>query len=173
MRMAKIVVGVLAAAAVAGGAAAQDETEMVGAWKLTSVIDPITDQGRMIASIEADGGMLAVKCDAPGSDSVYIHWVASDYLGGRGGRFASRQLTYRFDQNAPVTEVWSYDGRSAIQTNGRAARAFSRSLVAAQRVVVRGSDYRGSEKTSVFTLTPDDTQAAIARVYQTCEGAPL
>lgn len=162
---------ILAATMVAGVAQAQDEkTEDVGAWKLISITDPISDEGRMVAALQADGGMLAVKCDEPGPNSVYIHWISKDYFG---GDYDRRRMTIRFDQDAPTTEQWAYDGRSAIQTADREAMAFARRLRSASRVVLRGSDYRGSEHTAVFELTPADTERALARVFATCAAGDL
>lgn len=162
---------ILAAMMVASGVCAQDEkTEEVGAWKLISVTDPITDEGRMIAALQADGGMLAVKCDEPGPNSIYIHWISSDYFG---GNYDRRRMTIRFDQDAPATENWAYDGRSAIQTSDREAMAFARRLRSAGRVVLRGSDFRGADHTAVFDLVPADTEQALTRVFATCGAGAL
>lgn len=147
---------------------AQDSREeTVGAWKLTSIVDPITDQGRMIATVEAAGGLLAIKCDDPGRDSVYVHWISTEYLG---GNYDRRRTTLRFDQDAPTTETWTYNGRSAVQTGNREAVAFARRLRTANRVVLRGSDYEGRERTAVFELAPADTEIAMQRVFQACQG---
>lgn len=157
--------------ALASAAHAQDEkTEKVGSWELISITDPITDEGRMIAGIQSDDGMLALKCDEPGPESVYVHWISSDYLG---GDYDRRRTTIRFDQDQPTTETWSYEGRNAIQTSDRAAIAFARRLRSASRVVLRGTDFRGGEHTAIFELVPEDTNAALTRVFATCGAGAL
>lgn len=165
--------GLTAAIATPLPSPAQEQAETIGEWTLRTIVDPITDEGRMVATLKTGEDTLAVKCDTPGPRSVYIHWIASEYLGGRGGRFGSRPMTYRFDQSSPVTESWAYDGRSAIQTDSRRALAFVQALSASERVVLRGSDYRGSEKTAIFTAVPADTARVVARVYETCRDGGL
>jgi hypothetical protein len=145
---------------------AQDErVETVGDWKLTTIVDPITDEGRMIASVEGGADMLAIKCDEPGAGSVYIHWIAGDYLG---GDFDRRDVLIRFDQDPPRTERWAHEGRNSFQPDDRQAAVFARRLSTASRVVLRGSDYRGREHTAIFQLDPAVTAGVVGRVFETC-----
>lgn len=155
----------------ASAAPSPDEREeKVGDWTMISITDPITDEGRMVAVIRGEGGTLGIKCDAPGRDSVYIHWISDDYFG---GDFQRRKMTVRFDQDAPFDDRWAYETDNAIQTWDREAMSFARRIVTAQRVVLRGLDFRGASQTGIWTLRPEDTRIALERVFETCRAGAL
>jgi len=164
---------VVAALAVmsAGTAAAQDEKrEKIGEWEVTTIVDPITDQGRAMAFLPGDGGRLGIKCDEPAPDGIYIHFLSSDYLG---GDFDRRSVTIRFDQDAPTQQIWSFKDSSAVQTSDREAMAFARRVVSAERVVVRGSSYRGEERTGIFATGGSGAREAISRVFEVCQAGRI
>lgn len=153
--------------AMAGSASAQDAKETkVGAWTVRTISDPITDQSRVIAALDGSGGSLVVKCDSPGPNSVYIHFIAGEYLGeGRSGR---REVIQRFDDAAPVTNQWTHDGRAAILTNNREVASFVRSLIGATRVAIRARTFQFQEVTALFDVNSADAEKAAKNVYDGC-----
>lgn len=151
-----------------GAASAQSEkVEQVGGWKLTIISDPITDESRTIAVASGTGGNLAIKCDTPGANSVYVHFISGEYLGE--GRNRNRALTHRFNEEQPVTQDWGYDGRSAILTPDRAVDAFNTNLATASKLALRGTTFEYHQVTAVFELSPADTREALKRVYEGCQ----
>lgn len=169
MRIKLAVIGTLSALALPQAALAQDtQTRNVGAWEIVTIVDPITDQGRAIGVLHVGRAFLAVKCDAPGRNSVYVHFGSPQYLGGRGASSDSRDLTYRFDQDEPVTARWTYSDSSAGLFDDRRAASFVQRLATAERVAVRASTYRYETVTEVFEIVQSDVQEVIRAVYATC-----
>jgi hypothetical protein len=101
----------------AGAAVAQSAETKVGNWTVKKTVDGFSDEKRGIAhtSIETKTGTLAVKCDKPGKDSLYVTVLTADYLGSSStSRYSSTSGKYRFDDQPPADLVRpSYDGRSA------------------------------------------------------------
>lgn len=156
-------------AALASPATAQSE-QTIGGWTVETIKDPITDKPRVAATLMGEGGLLALQCDAPGRDSVYIHWVAEEYFG---GDFARRRMTIRFDQDPPIDDRWAYDGTSAAQTWDRQAMSFARRLTSANQVALRGTDFRGGPHTAVWAIDPSDARLVVEQVFRTCEAGSL
>lgn len=157
----------LALTGVSGTVSAQDAKESkVGAWTLRTISDPITDESRVIAVLEGTNGSLAIKCDSPSVNSVYIHFITGEYLGS--GRSARRNVVQRFDDNAPLSTQWYHDGRGAILTNNRDVAAFIGSLVNSSRVVIRAQTYQFSDVTALFDVASSDALAAVRQVYDGC-----
>lgn len=164
------IIGLWLTAVILAGPACAAEDEKFGPWSVTVIRDPIADAARAVASVSGEGGLLAVKCDSPGADSLYIHWMADEYLG---GDFQRREMTIRFDQEPPFNERWVYDRSDAAQTWDREAMRFARRLPSVGRVVLRGSDFRGGVHTGVWDLVPAETALAMQRVFQTCRAGAL
>lgn len=158
---------------VSAPADAQDrKTEKVGAWELLVISDPITDESRSIAIIRGGESSLAVKCDSPGPDSVYVHFIADEYLGE--GRYRRRDATHRFGDATPVTQNWNYDGRGAILIDDRAVDQFNGEMLSAERLALRATTFEFRQVTALFSLTPEDTTEAMRRVYSGCnDSLPL
>jgi len=169
MKIQLAVIGALSALAFPPTALAQDmQTRNVGAWEVMTIMDPITDQGRAIGVLHVGRAFLAVKCDEPGRNSVYVHFGSAQYLGGSGGRSDSRDLTYRFNQDEPVTARWTYSDSSAALFDDRRVVSFVQRLATAERVAVRASTYRYETVTEVFEIVQADAQEVIRAVYATC-----
>lgn len=160
----------VAALAFAGPAAAQDAGTTSGAWLIRTVVDPITDARRGIATLEGEHGRLVVKCDAPGPGSVYIHFISNEYLG---GDYDRRQMVVRFDQAPPATQTWHYNGSAALLTTEPLQMGFVRQLAAASRLVLRATTYRGASVTAVFEIDPVTTAEAMRQVLSTCNSGEL
>ncbi|MEN5362449.1 hypothetical protein [Brevundimonas intermedia] len=164
--LACVIVGVSGTAASSLVMAQAAKSENVGAWELRVISDPITDESRTIGIIKGGENALAIKCDSPGQDSVYVHFIADEYLGE--GRYRNRDLTQRFGDAVPVTQNWSYDGRGAILTSDRAVDDFSTALLTADRLALRATTFEHHQVTALFALKSDDTGEVLRRVYAGC-----
>lgn len=136
-------------------------------WKYGETADAITDKKYARTVAEGDTGTIIVKCDAPGPDSIYLHYVSKEYLGGRGGRPAGRDLTVRFDADEPITKNWIYDGRSAILTEDAQVWPLIHRLETAKKMAVRAQTYEYAPVTSVIDV--ENATASIAQVVKACE----
>jgi len=136
-------------------------------WEYGETKDAMSDGRYARTFADGDTGALGVKCDAPGgANSLYIHYLSQDYLGGGGGRPARRDLMVRFDEDAPQTGSWSYDGRGAILTNDKAVWAFVERLERAKQIAVRATTYDYKQVTTVIDVT--GAKDEIAKVIEAC-----
>lgn len=102
----------MAALTVAGSASAQETKTKVGSWLVTKTVDGFSDKKRGIAHTEIlpKTGTLAIKCDAPGGDSLYVTFLTNEYLGSD----KAGSGKFRFDDAEPATlPLPRYDKRSA------------------------------------------------------------
>lgn len=60
---------------------------------------------RAIAAARSYGNSFVIKCDDPGPDSVYVHLLVPDVLG---GDFDDRELEYSIDGGPSVIATWTY-----------------------------------------------------------------
>lgn len=109
-----------------------------------------------------------MKCDEPGLDSIYVQFTSRKYLGGRGGRSDSRDITYRFDQGTPATGPWRYNSNYALQTDRAKVAEFVGLLSGAARVAIRGTTFDFETVTEVFEADPADTRKVLSAVYTGC-----
>lgn len=112
-----------------------------------------------------DNGAIVVKCDEPGPDSIYIHFVSNNYLGGRGIRGDYRPGTVRFDGDEPETKSWYYNGRSALLSKPDDVWAFVRRLENAKKLAVRMQAYDLQPYTTLIDVegaAPTITQVVAA-----------
>lgn len=128
-------------------------TPVYAEWKYSETIDAMSDGKYARSFVEGDTGRVGIKCDKQGADSLYIHYISNNYLGGRGGSYGTRNATYRFDQDAPITTSWSYEGKSALLTNNEKVASFIARLATAKRLAIRVSDYQYGEYTTVLDVT--------------------
>lgn len=166
--MKKLALTILACALALPSVSWADSEAKVGDWTVNTITDPITDKSRVVASIKGNGGLLAIKCDAAGSGSVYVHLVSDTFLGGT-SRDSNRDVTYRFDTSPPVTNRWYHDGSSAIMTDDNKVSAFVQQAVSSTRLAVRARTFRFSEVTALFDLDASSTNEVLKRVYEGCE----
>ena len=142
-------------------AALAQSPALPGLWQDISMTDPITDARRGIAVVEGTGGSFVVKCDTPGAGSVYVSLVSDRYLGGAD---RSRDLTYRVDDNAPVTQSWRYSAQHV--TNFR-PNALLAEMLGGERMIVRALKFDNSSTDFAFDIT--GSIEAIARVSAICD----
>lgn len=129
-------------------------------------VDPMTDRGRGIAATGSDGPSIVIKCDASGSYSdMYVQFTSASYLG-EGRSYGRRDLMYRFDGDAPVSETWTYDRSTAILTGKPLVEAFVRRLETARKVAVRASTYDYETVDAVIDV--EGGREAIERAYRAC-----
>lgn len=150
-------------ALVAGAAVAQEQTEMIGDWKVIKMVDAMTDKGRAIAVKEGTHGNIAVKCDEAGRD-VYVHLIAGEYLGAVSNK--NRPVIYRFDSDTPVSKFWWHDGRSAIMTGKKDVDAFVARLVTSEKLAVRATTFQYSQVDTI--IMTGKVKEAITEVYRVC-----
>ncbi|WP_312139269.1 hypothetical protein [Brevundimonas sp.] len=136
-------------------------------WTYREVTDPITDARRGIASVNGDNGsMLVVKCDSDGS-GMYMHLIASEYLGGDGRGFERRALIFRVDQNAPVTQQWHHRDNDAIVRNQRDLFNAVKEMIEGERVHVRATRYDSRRVDMSFSL--DGAKDAMRQAFEACQ----
>lgn len=165
----RYLIGLVIAAAVVSPSAAADAPVMIGKWELMKVADPMTDETRAIGVLKGEGGALAIKCDKPGPDSIYIQVIFDDYMGGRGASSASRDFTYRFDATPPVTEGWRYDSSWAAQFDKKAAAAFAQRVSQSSKLVVRGISYNSKFSDATFDLA--GANDLVSKVIEGCKAS--
>ncbi len=144
-----------------------------GNWKLMEVVDVMTDQGRGIAAVDGVTGKsaLVVKCDtgAHASGQMYISFISPEYLGE--GRNGNRQITVRFDSDAPYEIRASHDRSTASIFNRSDVTAFVKRMKVATKVAIRATSYDYKSVTEVFDIT--DGAEAIDRAYRVCGNDPV
>lgn len=163
----KSLVAVVVVLASASAASANEKTVKVGNWDVITIQDPIDDSTRAVAILSGEGGSLAIKCDKPGQDSLYVQFVSKRYLGNLRSSYSSRDFTYRIDADAPVTEGWAYEKSSALQFNRKFVYPLLDRLASASKVAVRASTYDYSTVDASFDL--DGVAEAIAQTRSTCQ----
>ncbi len=161
MKLGNSLVAVVLIIATAGAVSAE--------WKYSETKDAMSDSRYARVFADGDTGAIGIKCDAPGPNSLYLHYVSKEYLGGSGGSSASRDLLYRFDEDAPVTSYWRYDGRGAIMTNDKQVWAFIARLERAKKLAIRATTYQYSQVTTIIDVT--DSAPQIAKVIEACQAA--
>lgn len=182
-RMAVVAIGLCTAVTIApSGSDAQ-----VGRWDVRVMTDPITDQGRGIASIESDvesrlsirdlgeainhtagadlhGSrrfMLMVKCDFD-RNRMYVSLSFP-----RGINRSSSEITYRFDQAEPETIRWA-GGRSTVNLfDDHLVEAFVIRARRANRIAFRITPV-GAGQAESTTFSGVGSSAAITRAYRAC-----
>ena len=139
-------------------------------WDYKTVSDPMTDVKRGIASIAANeqNGLIAIKCDRSGPGSLYLHFIATNYLGK--GRSGSRDIEYRVD-GSEVQKLNAYHDKSmAIVTNNApndAGGRFIKQLRDANKLVIALYSYEFERYVSTFDIS--GAREAIRNVVSVCE----
>lgn len=163
----KAMVAIVAVWAFATAASASESAVKVGNWEVITIQDPIDDSTRAVAILSGEGGSLAIKCDKPGQDSLYVQFISKRYLGNLRSSYSSRDFTYRIDTDAPVTEGWAYEKSSALQFNRKIAYPLLDRLATANKIAIRASTYDYSTVDASFDL--DGVGEAISLTRSTCQ----
>lgn len=154
-----MVIGLVLGAALAGAQI------VIGDWIYSETRDPMTDQVYARVFAHGRGGAIAVKCDAPGADSLYFQFIGERYLGGSGPRGGRRDFEYRFDSGEPNLAQLSYAGDSGLSDNADVG-PFARQAAGASVLRVRAYDVEGREVMAAIPVR--GAAAAIERVRRTC-----
>lgn len=162
-----LAIGLIAGSAGAQTAQPEPATDAAAgdAWQFEVVVDPITDAKRGMASVQGDGGLLVVKCDS-GRRDMYVHLISKTYLGGRGGSWDSRNLTYRIDSEAPVTRRWMHNGSEAALFRADAQPLIAELSRGSSRVVIRATTFEYQSVDMIFPL--EGVMAAIGQAGDAC-----
>ena len=78
----------------------------IGDWTLFVHHDRMNDHTMHVAIVEDRFNSLAVKCDNPGRNSVYVGFYTNRFLGD--GDDPVRLFRWRVDQGKPVDGHWVY-----------------------------------------------------------------
>lgn len=134
--MRKLTLALLAAMSLTAHASTVDD------WTYNEMIDPMTDEDSSFAYTTSSDGYLALRCSSGIAELVLFN-------GGYLGNDSYYQLTYRIDSET-AQEV-----RTAAYSTGVALllpESMQESLIPANQVVMRVSDYRGVPHTHTFSL---------------------
>ncbi len=147
------VLAVSIAALVASGAA----TAQSGPWQSVVQTDPITDEKSVLAVTQANDYItLFIGCTYgtvyAGATTTYFNVEFGDY----------RTVTWRVDDNAPVSEAWENLEHGGAAIYGEPGLTFARQVTQAKsRVVVKsGND------TQVFSM--QGSTAEVDKVLDAC-----
>lgn len=144
-----------------------------GSWKLRTIVDPMSDATRGIATTAGGESIrLVVKCDTNGNETIYFSFISSDYLGE--GRYAGRDFTYRIDGSPPRTMRANHDARTAsvlLATPISAGGRFLKELSSASRLTVELTSYDYKSYVAVIDVT--GAKEAFNYVAKTCKDAPM
>lgn len=139
----------------------------VAQWAYSTSADAMTDKPSARAFIRGQGGRIGIKCDDPGANSLYVHVISDQYLGGEGGRADLRTGTLRFDADAPEENSWYFDDSSAILAEAVHVWPVIDRLRRAKKLAWRGMSYDGRQVTITFDVPPDSGE--IDRVVAICQ----
>lgn len=128
--------------------------------------DPITDHLSAFAAAQDGESAFLVGCEGR-NRSIGLAFIAGRHLRSTGWLNAAGEITYRFDQDEPVTSTWYYDGQKVVKYGGREARRFMRRLLTATRLVVRAENYAGENVDGEFDVT--GAGAALRQVLAACD----
>ena len=132
-------------------------------WQFAESRDALTDEVRYVAFTDWRGrSMLIVACN-----TEYFRIVAkTQYLDIMMGDV--REVTWRVDDHAPVTQSWVNMRKSGAAIDGKEAVEMARAIEAAKsRVVIRS----GHNDTYIFDVT--GSTAAISKVTESCQNPLL
>lgn len=138
------------------------------AWEFKILEDPMTDARRGIASVMGDEGLLVVKCDSNGPESLYISIISKHYLGGT-SRSRSRDVRFRIDRGTPQSISASHDGSSASIFDlqpGKAGGVFLSQILDARELVVQVTSFDYDSYTIVFDTT--GARSAVEKAASAC-----
>ena len=147
------VLAVSIAAFVASGAA----TAQSGPWQSVVQTDPITDEKSVIAVTQANDYIaLFIGCTNgtiyAGATTAYFDVEFGDY----------RTVTWRVDDNAPVSEAWENLERGGAAVYGEPGLAFARQVAQAKtRVVVQSGS-----NTQIFGVRRSTVE--VGNVFDAC-----
>lgn len=138
-----------------------------GAWTVEVQKDPITDTVKAIASLPGEAGSLIIKCDAPGPGSLYVRFVSNGYLGGYAGGQRFDALTYRVDEDVPVTSEWVYYKSIVTAVHEERRAALIQRLKTAKRFSLRATTFENEVVNASFELS--SVAQAISATDEVCK----
>lgn len=137
-------------------------------WDFNEIVDPMSDARRGIANTPSGPIVLVVKCDRNGPGTIYLSFIADQYLGGT-SRNSGRDIQFRID-GAPAERISArHDGRTASIFNlspDRSGGQFLRRIVDASELTISLTNFR--YESTVHVIDVSGARAAITQVAQTC-----
>jgi type VI secretion system protein VasI len=139
---------------------------LLGAWIVTTEVDPLDDSVHTFASLIADEGkgrfgddiQLTMGCDE-GNLVVFIDWHSYFSDG-------YTSVDIRFDNASPVSSRWITFMNQATSPSLGNAPEFAQQLIEAKRLVIQATPYRELPITAIFDLT--GIQQASQKVLDGC-----
>jgi hypothetical protein len=152
---------------------AADGAESAGAWQITTKVSRMDDSPEVTAisqSAEAGNTLISnspaavvIRC----KDQTTEFAVITKGFLGLGIPGATTKITYRIDQNAPVTAQWPLATNGAGVFYPSSPIRFIRSMPAQGQFLVRLYDSQGSYGEAAFTL--DGIEAVRTAVSSACK----
>jgi len=171
--MYRMLISLALAAGFAAPVASQDKAqqEKHGNFTLRIITDPMTDASRgILASPTEDDITMVVKCDSNGPGTLYISFIAKNYLGAL--RNNRREIKYRIDGAQAEGISAYYDGRTAsildLKPGTNEGRWFAR-VLGASKLTVQLTSYDYDSYAQVIDLT--GFRAGVGRAAATCRDA--
>lgn len=122
--------------------------------------------------VSSDGLQLILKCDKPGKGKVMAFLVTKSPIAPplTDGRYESREVRVRVDQQAPYDDNWRFNDRFAMAVNQHSQRSLSRLLekmADGQAVEVMLKPFKQAPIQTTFAIA--GTREAAAKVYEACK----
>jgi len=146
---------------------AAGEIQRFGDWTYYRSKDKITDKYTYAIYVASGEKFLAMKCDEPGPESVYVGFLSNETLGG--GR-EQRQLIFRIDQDQPIERQWVYDANIAEEFDHSSVLVMEDRLKSAHRIIIRAYTSTGDQVDAEFKVS--GASEAIAKITEVCEDRP-
>ena len=146
----------------------EDDPDRLAGWEFKSATDKLTDEKRFLVSRpEATGkGLIVIKCDSPGKNSLYVHIIVNQYLGSIGNRTSAHVLKYRFGKEQVISVDYLPSDKSAAILDATAVKRFLRIAKGESRLVVAATGYDYKSVELEFDMAGAKT--AIEKVAKSC-----
>ncbi len=158
-------------AALASVPAAAQAQEIATTWQVGETAPEGEEFRAPLAYVQAaDGSTLMLKCDKPGSNTVYATIMSTEKLGNPAREGEQRAITYRFDTASPNEASWRYtESFAAALGNMRGVLTnFVEGLAKASKLEVKLVK-KGSRQTVDIEFDVTGASDAIAKIYEGCK----
>jgi len=139
---------------------------MQAAWQIERSVDPITDDGMVMARLSGENGEIHVGCQSFRNVRLYsVIFQTRRHLGDA----QRREIVFRFDQRRADYVIGTYADTMAATATLEDASTIMRGMRSASLMRVRLTDYRGGSWDMSFTV--GSAAAVLDRLDRECETA--
>ena len=142
------------------------DPQKVGNWTFEVVSDPITDQQTGRAWVDAPEGRVFIKCDKPGSGTVYAAIAPDRPLGYEGPELKYPDVVWRADKGEPVDQQWKFFNDVGFTQSRQDAQRFMDAIAMSEHLAIRVFDYEGQPVDMAFDT--NGAAEAEAKVISVC-----